>query len=390
MKKLMLIAAALVLLAGSVASAAEWDFYGSARINTFYTDFENSPFQSPGNLAAFGLITGDDTKNYEQGLQGNARIGANVKVNDSLTGRFEYGAQSGDANVRILYGEWDFGAGSLLVGKHYTPLLFPYSNQVYSIHSLGKGDHNMSTFGMLYGARKAQVRLKFGGFQIAAVDCKTLVYRQNTNGGHPYGLYASQPDTELNFPSIQAKYKFDFKQGHVSVAGAYQTFEVLTGTESLDVDSYILGVGGRLNVGPAYFKGNIWGGQNVGNQADILVNSALWSTTGNASTSDFDGDGFGLAKFDGTKIVDRDALAYLLIAGVEIRKGLYLEAGYGYVKTELDEANAPKDDAETIYLQSTIFLAEGVFITPEIGYCDMKQKDDPQITYYGIKWQINF
>ena len=386
----MLCVAALVLLVGSSASAADWNFYGSARINTFYTDFENSPFQSPNSLAAFGSIAGDDTKNYEQGLQGNARIGARVKVSDSLSGRFEYGAQSGNANVRLLYGEWNFGAGSLLVGKNYTPLLFPYSNQVYSIDSLGKGDHNMSTFGMLYGQRRAQVRLKFGGFQIAAVDCPTLVYRDKNNGGHPFGLHASQPDTELNFPSIQAKYKFDFKNGHISFAGAYQTFEVLNGTQTYDVDSYILGVGGRLNVGPAYFKGNFWGGQNVGNQADILVSGALWSTTGNANSSNFDGDGFGLAKYDGTKIVDRDAYAALLVAGVEIRKGLYLEAGYGYVATELDEAAAEKDDAQTLYIQSTIFLAPGVFITPEIGYCDMKQKDQPEITYYGIKWQINF
>ncbi|MCG8567180.1 MAG: hypothetical protein MI747_19060, partial [Desulfobacterales bacterium] len=142
MKKLMLFAAALVLLAGSTASAAEWNFYGSARVNTFITDFENSPFQ-PKGAPALGLATGDDTKNYEQGLQGNARIGAKVKVNDSLKGRFEYGALQGNANIRLLYGEWNFGAGSLLVGQNYTPLLLPYSNQVYSIHSLGKGDHNM-------------------------------------------------------------------------------------------------------------------------------------------------------------------------------------------------------------------------------------------------------
>ncbi|MCG8564670.1 MAG: porin, partial [Desulfobacterales bacterium] len=282
--------------------------------------------------------------------------------------------------------EWDFGAGSLLVGKNYTPLLFPYSNQVYSIHSLGKGDHNMSTFGMLYGQRKAMIRLKFGGFQIAAVDCKTLV---NLSPALSAGGI-SQPDKEESFPSIQAKYKYDFEKGHIAAAGAYYTFDVLSGGNDYAVDSWIAALGGQLNVGPAYFKANIWGGQNVGHQADILVNGGLWSSSANAGSGNFDGDGFGLARWDGTKIIDRDALAYMVVAGYEIRKGLYLEAGYGYTRTELDEPNSTKDDAETVYLQSTIFLAPGVFITPEIGYCDMKQTDQPEIFYYGMKWQINF
>lgn len=379
MKKLMVMAALLVLISSS-AYAAEWNFYGSARVNTFHTDFENDPFSS--GSAALGLTTGDDTTNYEQGLYGNARIGAKVKVTDTLTGRFEYGALGGTANVRILWGEWDFGAGSLGVGKNYTPLLFPYSNQVYSIHALGKGDHNMSTFGMLYGKRESMIRLKFGNFQIAAVEPRVMVTRSSVG--------ASQPSTEIKFPNIQAKYKHDFDHGHIAFAGGYQTFEVTESSASENVNSYVLGIGGRVNIGAAYLKGSLWGGQNVGNLADILVNGKIWSTTGNANTSDFDGDGWGFAQWDGTDIVDRDALAGLIVAGYEIRKGLYVEAGYGYVSTELDTSGAEKDDADTYYIQSTIFLAPGVFITPEIGIHDSNSDTDPYVTYFGAKWQINF
>ncbi len=406
MKKLMVIAAVLVFFTGSAYAdvAAEWNFYGSARVSTFYSDINDSPFVA-GNPS---------TENFEEDLNGNARIGAKVKVNDSLTGQFEYGAKDDQSNVRLLWGEWDFGFGSLGVGKHYTPLLMPYSNQVYNIYARKDGDTNMSLFGMLYGKREAMIRLKFGTFQIALVEPRTLVnnyFTTATTSGYrvatvPFDMYLAnaQPETELNMPGIQAKYRLDFKMGHLNFAGGYQTFEVLSGTEEYTVDSYVLALGGRLNLGKAYFKGNIWGGQNVGNLADILVSGRITSSMAAVNGGDLDGSGLGFAQWsDGTiytaaggfagvakGITDNDALAGLAVVGYEIKKGLYLEAGYGYTRTELDEANSVENDAETFYLQSTIFLAPGVFLTPEVGYCDMKQSGEPVITYYGIKWQINF
>lgn len=400
MKKLMVIAAALVFMTGS-AYAADWNFYGSARVSTFYSKIDANPFQS-------GT---PDTKEYEQDLNGNARIGANVKVSDELTARFEYGAKSGSANLRILWGEWNFGAGSLGIGKNYTPLLMPYSNQVYNIYAREDGDTNMSLFGMLYGKRETMIRLKFGNFQIAAVQPRTLVsnyYTLDPSSGYPVGggayLAAGQPDTEVKLPNFQAKYKLDFDMGHVNFAGGYQDFDVKSGGESFDVTSYVLAVGGRVNFGKAYFKGNVWGGQNVGNLADIIVSGSIVSSTAAAAGGDLDGAGLGFAQWsDGTihtatggasgfakGITDNDAIAALIVAGYEIRKGLYIEAGYGYTETELDMAGSTKDDCETMYLQSTIFLAPGVFLTPEIGYSDMKQDGQPEITYFGIKWQINF
>lgn len=382
MKKL-LVVAALFCFMTDFGYAAEWNFYGSARVNTTYTKMDNDPFSS--NAAILGLGVGSDTKNFEQKLFGNARIGAKVKVSDELTGHFEYGALGGRANLRVLWGEWDFGAGSLGVGKQYTPLLFPYSNQTYSLNGLNKGDHNMSSFGMLYGRRKAQIQLKFGGFQIAAVRPDHLV----SLTPNLTGIGMSQPDTEVLIPSIQAKYKYDFSNGHVAVAAGYHTFDVLANSSEYSVDQYVLGLGGRLDVGAAYFKANIWGGQNVGNLARILVNGSLFSTVANAGKV-LDGDGLGYAQWDGKSVNDKDAIGALIVAGYKIQKGLYLEAGYGYVSTELDIAGAEKDDSETYYLQATIFLAPGVFLTPEIGRVDMKQTNQPDATYCGIKWQVNF
>ena len=92
------------------------------------------------------------------GLQGNSRIGAAVKVSDALSGRFEYGASNGNANIRHLYGVWNFGAGSLLVGQHDGPLRHPGSDQVYA------GDAGLGGWGEMSSPRKAQLKLMIDTF----------------------------------------------------------------------------------------------------------------------------------------------------------------------------------------------------------------------------------
>lgn len=398
MKKLTLIVVLLIVMNGSAWANAEWNFYGSARVSTFYTNWDNN-FLSGNPITG----TGPNTSNYEMDLNGNARIGARIKVSDTVSGRFEYGAKDGGAKLRILWGEWNFGEGSLGVGQHYTPLFFPYSNQVYNIYAMGDGDTNMSIFGMLYGGREPMIRLKMGNFQIAAVAPRDLVHSYYTfDATIPgAGVMASPPGTEVKIPNIQAKYKFDFDCGHINLAGGYQTFDVVDSGDEYDVTSYVLGLGGRLNAGKAYFKVNVWGGQNVGNLANIFTNGQAFSTLSNAGDSVKDGAGFGLARWsdgalnalDPTQpergITDNDALAALIVAGYEIRRGLYVEAGYGYTQTELDASGEDRQECNTWYIQSTIFLAEGVFITPEIGGVDTKT-DDTDIFYFGVKWQINF
>ena len=413
MKKLMVVAALLVFMTGTVYAAADWEFYGSARVSTFYTKWDRNMLDtaSGGNPI---LGTGANTDKYEQDLNGNARIGANVKVSDELKGQFEYGAKNGSPNLRILWGEWNFGAGSLGVGQHYTPLLFPYSNQVYNIWAMKDGDTNMSTFGMLYGKRKPMVRLKFGTFQIAAVTPNTSVNLEYvTAASDPAGtaiggglaIPSAQPNTEVQIPCLQAKYRLDFDWGHLNFAGGYQTFNIkdAAANKEFEVRSYVLGLGARFNAGKAYFKGNIWGGENVGNMADILVGPKLFSTLADAAATNRSGGDVGFANYNngttGTQeVIDNEAFAALAVAGYEIRRGLYIEAGYGYTQTQLKKETAftraanetGKKDMTTWYLQSTIFLAENVFLTPEIGGVDDGNIPQFDVFYAGIKWQINF
>ncbi len=337
MKKVFAVFATLALMAGS-AYAADWNFYGSARIATFWSDVDT-----------ISGASGDVT--FSESLQGNSRIGANVKVSDELTGRFEYGT---GVNVRILYGEWNFGAGTLLVGQTYTPLNLFYSNQVYG------SDNDMLGQGGVYSGREPMLRLKFSGFQIAFLAPKTTV----TGGG----------SNEVVMPAIEAKYSLHLDNFSLAVAGGYSTFETTTGGKDYDVDSYVLAVGAKFSIAGFFVAGDTYFGQNPGNLIGISV----------------DGDnnwGDGFAAIAGGDVVDNDCFGLLLVAGYKISDAFTIEAGYGYVQSELDDVD---DKCSAYYVQAPITLASGVYITPEVGFFAGDEDGDKETLYYGMKWQINF
>jgi hypothetical protein len=122
MKKLILIIAALALMA-SPALAVDWNFYGSARMATFY----NSRDFGDGENAAG---TDDKDAEVQWNLQGNSRLGATVKA-ENISGRFEFGINESTVTSRRIFGVWDFGAAKLKVGKDYTPVKQFISGQAF-------------------------------------------------------------------------------------------------------------------------------------------------------------------------------------------------------------------------------------------------------------------
>ena len=325
--------------------AADWNFYGNARISTFYEDVDNA---------------GTSTDSYSQALQGNSRIGANVKVSDELVGRFEYGASGGNVNVRHLYGEWSFGPGKLLVGQTDSPLNMSFSNQVHG------ADNGMDPYGGVDAKRQPMIQLTFGNFKIAAIspDAGTLDDEDDT--------------TEVKLPKVEASYKLTFDSGYVTVAGGAQTYD-LTDTSSAsrehDVASYILAIGGQIRFGAAYLGGDIWAGQNPGPYNYNI---------------DPDGD----PEIIGNSLKDNDAYGCMAAAGYKLNPTFSFEAGIGYVAAEVDDSTRSEDDTVAYYLQSTITLAPGVFVVPEVGRIDKDKDntgtDEDDTVYFGAKWQINF
>jgi hypothetical protein len=318
MKKLIVMVAALCMVATS-AYAADWDFFGSARVMTWVEDLDIA-----------------NTDNLNMDLQGNARIGAKVKVSDELTGGFEYGT---GVNVRKLYGEWNFGGGTFLVGQTYTPLNMFYSNQVYG------ADTDLLAYGGVYSGRHAMLRLKFGDFQIAAVEPSV-----------PAGA-------EVDLPAFEAKYTMSFDSVSLAIAGGYQAYDTTAG----DVDSYVLAAGGKAKFGNAFVSGNVYFGENGGD--------LMWINTGISDGS-------------GSATADVDNFGFILVAGFKATDVFEFEVGYGWAESDIDGAG--DDEVASYYINSTVTLAPGVFFVPEIGMVDFDETGQEETFYYGAKWQINF
>jgi len=354
MKKFIVAIAPMAMLTGS-AYAADWNFYGSARVSTFYSSVDA---QVAGTA---------DVDSLAVALQGNARIGANVKVSDELSGRFEYGSSAGNANIRLLYGVWNFGAGTLLVGQDYTPIRMPYSNSVYGT------DNAMGGNGELGSPRAGQLKLRFGGFQIAAVA--------------PDTAYAGAVATtsEIKLPQLAAKYVYTGENFTASILGGYATFDINNQT----VNSVIVGAGAKGTFGAFTLAGQIHGGSNVGN---LTSTSTAGAAAGAAAPVGVVTNGYANVVVVGTTttIQDTDAIGYSLVGGYTVNDMFGLEAGFGYQETELDIPGTTKDEVNVYYLQAPITMAPGVTIVPEVGVVDYKEAGESKTTYFGAKWQINF
>jgi len=343
MKKLFIIFAVLCLAAP--AMAADWNFYGSARMATFWQDVDLDT----------GLDNSDD-QDLQWAQQGNSRIGANVKFNDQIGGGFE---MSDSFGKRKLFGTYTFGGGSqLLLGQTYTPTALFYSNSVFD------GDGDLLGVGEFYEGRLPMVQWKMGGLKVALIT--------------PAVDGVGDFETDVTLPKIEVGYGFKADMFFADVFVGYQTYDIDDPAAGLDysIDSYLVGGGVGANFGAFYAKIGAHFGQNLGNYGAYnpieLDNEFALSPTGEE--------------------LDNDGLGYLAVIGFNASEMFTIEAGYGHEEAELDESNN-NQEADQWYLNTTINIAPGFFVVPEVGMITASEdasEPEPELFYFGAKWQINF
>ena len=368
MKKLILVIAALALIA-SPALAVDWNFYGSARMATYYNsrDYNNG---TPADLNGGPALPAgtDEDDEFQWDLQGNSRLGATVKA-ENISGRFEVAlrqnATGGDntVNTRRIFGTWDFGAGKLKVGKDYSPVSQFISGQVFD------GDAGLLGNGAAYAGRNGQISLSFGGFEIAAITNAGGAIRNIDTG-----------DVDVYLPKLEAGWGMSFDTWNFGVMGGMQYYTIEDGgvnTEDVDVISYIVGGDAGVNFGPAYVKASISYGANWAN--------AGWA--GAVAGASFDGD-------DDTD--DVDTMQVALVGGFKFTDQMTFEVGAGYNDNDSDAPGEDDSDVWAYYGQAVISLAPGVWLIPEVGYYNYGDdfggtgKDAGDQIYLGAKWQIDF
>ena len=386
MKKLIAIFA--VLLLAAPAFAADWAFYGSQRMATFYVADDYGDFPVNGEEDDWGL---------QWNFQTNSRLGAKVKA-DKVNGHIELGLKGtdgGDIDVgtRRAYGTWKFADNaSLKVGKDYSPVTRFLSGQVFGEDAglLGLGD--------FYGRRPGQIGLSIGSFDIAFMTnaLNTSGYSITTiNNGVPTtisapGVAPTGSDLDNNFPKVEASWMLKFGSFDIRPFGGFQYFKVAstdtteannTLVDDLDVYSYVVGIDSMLNIGAFYIGGQVAYGMNWGN--------ANWSgpLVGGSAGS--------FALLDGNDDVkDTTSYSAMLVAGLKFTDTLTFEVGGGYLANDPDVDDVDKDECWTIYGQAVITMAPGVFLIPEAGYLDKMDnfagEDEGYQWYAGAKWQIDF
>jgi hypothetical protein len=363
MKKITILMAAIALVCFSVpAMAVDWNFYGNARMQTFYTS---------DNLKDVGPKKDD----LRWDLQSNSRFGANIKA-DHIKAQVEMGMNESSVSSRRIYGVWNFGAGTLKVGKDYTPMTEFVSNQTFDT------DLGLLEFGAPYAGRHGQIALGFGGFELA------LVTPEDPNLADEQGV-STDGSSQRIIPKIEASWGMAFDAWNFKLMGGYNYYSLqdvnsLTNpgdTNDIGVTSYTIAGSGMFNFGPAYVGAQAQWGQNAG--------TAGWgmSYTG-WDEAQWDGD-------DGTN--DVDSYGGILVVGMKMSDMLSFELGGGYMVNDPKDADNGFDEktkSYSVYLNSTVALAPGVYIIPEVGILTFgnnpQDEDQGSQIYIGAKWQINF
>jgi hypothetical protein len=338
MKKLVILTAVFALVLGGTALAADWSFYGSARMST-WSNAMSKELAAPGLTVAgapanpLAAANGKSWTETSWSAQSNSRIGANVEAGD-VKGRFEYGLTP---NLRILYGRWNFGSGELAAGQYYTPAYYGFGNSVYGT------DNNLAGFGVTGAGRAPMLRLKFGGFEIAGVAPQAAV--TGTAG------YVNYKNT---LPKLEASYAATMGPIFFHIAGGYQTVDAVNAADnSKSISSYVAAGMVKYSGGPF----------EIGLSADYGINMAEY--------------GWGMSTLNtvqySTDFQDTTGYGFAIFASFKINDMLAVEAGYGYQLSTPDSTAVPgaKDDvAFQYYVQRPITLADGVYIIPEIGKID--------------------
>jgi hypothetical protein len=362
------IAVFAVLLMAGPAMAADWSFYGSQRMATFYIydDFGDA-VRADGEKDDWGL---------EWDFQGNSRLGVKVKA-DKVSGQIELGlkgSNGGDLDVgtRRAYGEWKFAENmKLKVGKDYSAANRFISSQVFA------GDDGLGGSGEFYTRRPGQLGLEIGSFQLGLI---TNAGPTNSPDVTPAGS-----DSDWNLPKAEASYLLNLGSFDIRPFGGVQYFKVERGnstlTDDLDILSYVVGVDSTINIGAFFLGAQVSYGQNWTN-----ANWGQSIVSAGSSSS---------ASLKGTDDVN-DATTWMgeLVVALKVSDTLRPEVGFGYRNDDPDTPGSDNDEMWVVYGQVEITLAPGVYIVPEVGYYDKMDdaagNNEGYQWYAGAKWQIDF
>lgn len=376
MKKIAISLLALTLGVCLAAPAmADFDPYGSIRLSTFWV--ENDP-------SAAGARNDHDLW-FE--LHDISRFGAKFKTGD-IGGRVEFGLRGvgetgGDnAYTRLLYGTWDFGGGTLLVGQDYPEYTFcsaqvaPRTNVTANNSAnphLIDGENAMYGYGCLWEARKPQIEIKMdNGLYVELLrperDPRGITITTMLPGG----------ETDTTLPKMVVGYNLKTENLFLGPGVAYNRYNYESGAFDEWIESYLIYLKGKAALGMIDLQWNLHYGQN-------LADFDLWGRELAAA-----------AQYDAARndVENSECFGGYAQVGFNIDPAT-ITLGYGYSQSENDRLGLGDiDEQQTCFVQSKIPIAETLFVVPEFSYYDgaddsSGNKEDDEWAL-GMMWRADF
>ena len=378
-----IVAAAGALTALAIPAMAEVTVYGSARVGTFWdtrTDARLSTAVAPKNNTDF----------VESNFNGS-RVGANFS-DGSLTGKVElglgsngnYGVSYGTGSntqvyTRLVYGEYKFDAGKLLVGQNFTPYTFLGAQVAYD-------DNAGNGFGTAYDGRQPQVKFTLNnGLYIDLIrngGTAAPAYPTNNTSTTVTDQQGTVALAETLIPKVAIGY--EGKAGDFTFGGGAlgQTFKYNAGNR---VNSFMLYAHGTATAGPLAFALNLSGGENLGDMSLVNTSKATLAATGTGVYNTLTYAALGQITYTVSPTLKTN-----IGAGTHFEKAK-TNTGVSYQKNNTEFA---------AFVNVPITLAKNVSITPEITYINHGNDviANSATTYnkgavdyvYGAKWQFDF
>ena len=384
--------AALVATIASAAPALAVDVsgYGNIRLGTFYTS--NSFYNAAGAERRDSDFSLDNF--------GDSFVGVRAKEGD-FSGLAEVGAYNPKAyskgiELRMLFGEWDFGQGKLRIGKTPSPYVYR-SQQVWD------SDGGFNGYGSLWDGRYSNIKLTMdNGFYVALMQPRVGNAANNTTNISPNAdvlaaysqtgnsYQATYTDYDTVIPKIVAGYEGKLDKLAYGAGVSYNFYQVSTSTNNStplesDVHSYLVYFHGKADLAPVELSYNIFTGRNVGD----LMSTATGNGTGNTRANPGMANGAYFDTLTGTNSYTYGGWGQV---GCRVSNEAMIFAGASYVKD--DNRISPADERMAAFVNMNYSVAKNFNIVPEVTYVnDMKNtlgQKEPRTIAVGAKWQMSF
>ena len=283
-----------------------------------------------------------------------------------------------DNEFEYIWGEWNFGAGTVLLGRNdslsWNPFMLPPPTK--------------SGIGQLIGQPildQARITFPIGKTTLAVAALKPDNYYYET---YKLEVGSGTKDVDAVLPTFEVKYDFPVGPFNLSLIGGMQKYTLIdSSNDKYDINSDLLALIVRYRYEKLGLHATVFWDKNNYTHFDPRQKGLLFMAPGSAAY-------FGGPAYDAAhdSIVDSETVEWAFSADYHVNDSLDLLFGCSGANTEDDYGN--EDEAIGYSALAIIKLTDSVFAIPFVNYTDWGDRspidsgsiDEGTTTVYGVQW----